>query len=258
MLEDPLFHTQRDRAESFGSVAALYDRYRPPFPAALIDDLAGLRPASVLDVGTGTGKVAAALVRHGLDVLGVEIDPRMAEVARQKDLRVEVARFEDWDDAGRRFDLVTSGDAWHWIDPVAGLAKATSVLRAGGTLARFWNSMVLDADVLAVLGGVYRVHAPSAWLYGEPPPPSEEMFAASGWTRDTDGLAFAETKIYPWERTFAVEEWVQYIATISDHRRLGGDALAALQGAARDALSSVSVSALQAHGRTYAAFSRRA
>ena len=35
-------HADRRRAESFGSVAAAYDRYRPSYPDALIDDLVDL------------------------------------------------------------------------------------------------------------------------------------------------------------------------------------------------------------------------
>jgi predicted RNA methylase len=52
------------------------------YPDALLDDLATLRPAHVLDVGCGTGKAAVGLARSGLSVLSVELDPRMAEVAR--------------------------------------------------------------------------------------------------------------------------------------------------------------------------------
>ena len=58
----PELHHDRGRAESFGSSAERYDRYRPSYPDALIDDLARLRPATVLDVGCGTGKVSVALI----------------------------------------------------------------------------------------------------------------------------------------------------------------------------------------------------
>ena len=42
---------------------------------------------------------------------------------------VEVAKFEDWDAAGRRFDAVIAGQTWHWIDPVAGAAGFAEVYR---------------------------------------------------------------------------------------------------------------------------------
>ncbi|HEX4212237.1 MAG TPA: methyltransferase domain-containing protein [Candidatus Dormibacteraeota bacterium] len=94
-------HLDRERAESFGQVAVQYDRYRPSYPDALIDDLTGLRPQAVLDVGCGTGLVAAALSDRGLSVLGVEPDAQMAGVARDRGVPVEVATFETWEDGGR-------------------------------------------------------------------------------------------------------------------------------------------------------------
>jgi SAM-dependent methyltransferase len=41
-------------------------------------------PASVLDAGCGTGRVAIELHRRGRTVTGVDLDPRMLEVARRK------------------------------------------------------------------------------------------------------------------------------------------------------------------------------
>ena len=126
----------RARAESFGSVAADYARLRPAPPAALVDELVALAPSRVLDVGCGTGKVAGALAARGLSVLGIEIDERMAALAP---VPVELASFEDWDDRGRTFDLITFGDSWHWIDPERGWRKIARVLAPGGTVVRFWN-----------------------------------------------------------------------------------------------------------------------
>ncbi|MFZ0170204.1 MAG: class I SAM-dependent methyltransferase, partial [Acidimicrobiales bacterium] len=74
----------------------------------------------VLDVGIGTGIAARQFQAAGCRVLGIEVDARMAEVARRCGLEVEVAAFEAWDPAGRAFDAVISGQTWHWVDPVAG------------------------------------------------------------------------------------------------------------------------------------------
>jgi hypothetical protein len=70
-------------------------------------------------------------------VLGVDPDARMAEFARRCGIQVEVSTFETWDSAGREFDAVVAGTAWHWVDPVAGAAKAAQVLWHGGLLAPF-------------------------------------------------------------------------------------------------------------------------
>ena len=73
-------HTDRRRAEAFGSAAEEYDRHRPHYPAALIAGLVA-DDARVLDVGAGTGIASAQLVEAGAHVLAVEPDSRMARVA---------------------------------------------------------------------------------------------------------------------------------------------------------------------------------
>src|SRR3984885_9816519 len=118
-------HQHRRIAESFGVDAERYDRARPGYPAALVNRIvAGSPGRDVLDVGTGTGIVARQFQAAGCTVLGVEPDARMADQARQRGLEVEGAAFEGWDPAGREFGAVVAGQAWHWIDPVAGAAKA--------------------------------------------------------------------------------------------------------------------------------------
>ena len=46
--------------------------------------LAALGVSSVLDAGCGTGRVAIELDRHGIDVVGVDLDAAMLAVARRK------------------------------------------------------------------------------------------------------------------------------------------------------------------------------
>src|SRR5690242_6168307 len=131
-------HQARSMAESFGTDAHSYDRARPGYPEDLVARIvAGSPGPDVLDVGCGTGIAARQFQAAGCAVLGVEPDARMADVARARGLRVEVATFEAWEPAGRTFDAVTAAQSWHWIDPVAGAVKAAQVLRPNGRLAIF-------------------------------------------------------------------------------------------------------------------------
>ena len=86
--------------------------------------------------------------RPGCRVLGVDVDARMADLARRSGLQVEVATFEAWDPVGRAFDAVIAGQAWHWVDPVAGAAKA-----AAGATARWPAGRVLERGPSAVRSG---------------------------------------------------------------------------------------------------------
>lgn len=244
-------HRERDRAESFGEGALAYERYRPDFPAALFDELAALGARTALDVACGTGKVARGLAARGLDVTGVEIDPRMAEVARSSGIAVEVAAFESWDDGGRRFDLVACGDAWHWIDPARGAAAVARVLRPGGTFAWFWNVPLLDEDVLAALEVVIAAHAPHVLRYGSAPPPSAFV------PPPLDGpFSPAETRGYTWERRVTGAEWAGFCGTTSDHRRLAPEVRAALLAAIEAAIARIG-EPIVVRGRTTAHVYRR-
>jgi len=222
-------HGDRDRAASFGSLAEQYDRFRPSYPRALIDDLVALGPGKVLDVGCGTGKVARALTDRGVDVLGVEPDERMARVARRHGIPVELASFETWDPAGRTFDLLTAGHAWHWVDPAVGLTKAAEVLNPGGSAALIWNYHALDESLLVAFDAAYRVHAPGLAAIGHDPSglPDRDPFAGA------PGFTPGEARTYRWPRRLTADEWVGMLATFSDHRRLGPDRLARLQTALR-------------------------
>lgn len=53
------------------------------------DFLQRFGPASVLDAGCGTGRVARELARRGLDVAGLDIDPEMLGTAREKAPEIE-------------------------------------------------------------------------------------------------------------------------------------------------------------------------
>ncbi|MGD0743364.1 MAG: methyltransferase domain-containing protein [Acidimicrobiales bacterium] len=156
-----MLHENRRRAEAFGEYAEQYDRSRPTYPSALVDSVCPEAGRRVLDVGCGTGKAALLFAERHCAVLGVEIDERMAAVARRRGIPVEVARFESWDPAGRTFDLVVSAQAWHWVDPGIGPAKAADVLTGFGRLAVFWNyEHPADVALDSAIEAAYEAFAP--------------------------------------------------------------------------------------------------
>lgn len=222
--------SNRQRAESFGSRADQYDRVRPGYPDALIDDLVALAPHDVLDVGCGTGKAAMPLAQRGIRVLGVEIDPRMAAVARSHGLAVEVAAFEGWPDNDRRFDLITCGQAWHWVDPVRGAAKAARLLRPGGHLALFWNVGDFDAPVRNRVRDLYRSIAPSlTGLLGAGAPVGHTVDRYRVPLR-ASGLGTQRAVVYEWRKAYTRSEWLDLLATHSDHATLPPDLFERVNG----------------------------
>ncbi|MER7272885.1 class I SAM-dependent methyltransferase [Dactylosporangium sp. NPDC000244] len=221
-------HEQRAVAESFGADAERYNRARPGYPAALIERiLAGSPGRTVLDVGCGTGIVARQLQAAGCSVLGVDPDPRMAEVARRQGLEVEVARIEAWDPAGRAFDAVVAGQTWHWVEPVGGAATAARALRPGGLLALFWNGVEPPPEVAEATGDALREHIPVPGRFsfgGEAYRPLADR-AAEGM-RTAGGFGEPEPWTFPWRRDYTRDEWLEQVSTSGGVNRLPAETLA--------------------------------
>src|ERR1700689_4372459 len=165
-------HRARQVAESFGADPERYDRTRPRYPQALVDRIIAASPGrDVLDVGIGTGVSARPFRAAGCRVLGVEVDARMAGFARRDGFDVEVAKFEDWDAAGRTFDTIIAGMTWHWVDPVAGASKAAQLLRPGGRLAVFWYVGRPPTGLAQAFSEVYRRVLPDTPFANSPRDP---------------------------------------------------------------------------------------
>src|SRR5690242_1269692 len=138
---------REERRLAFGSVAELYDKRRPSYPARLVDDVISYArdPLSALEVGSGTGRATVPFAERGIAVHGLEPSAEMAAVARQAcagfdRVEIEETDFEGFTGSEGRFDLVFSAQAWHWVSPDVRVALARRALRAGGAVALFWNT----------------------------------------------------------------------------------------------------------------------
>lgn len=226
-------HHHREIAESFGIDADRYDRVRPHYPVAVAEAvMEGLQGREVLDVGIGTGISALSFRELGAEVTGVEVDPRMAEFARRRNFTVDVARFEDWESGGRRFDAVISGQTWHWIDPRAGAAKAASLLRPSGRLALFWNVADPAPDIASAFAEVYRgVDTGLPFTpWAEPALAGHDAITAAA----IDGIDSTSAFEKPcrlsidWHTEITREEWNEHVPTMGGHNRIAGDQLSQL------------------------------
>ena len=135
--------------ERFSDRVADYVRYRPDYPAALLDWLRrehGVTAAwKVADVGAGTGISSKLFLDAGHEVTAVEPNTPMREAAvawlggnprfRAVDGRADATGLAD---AG--VDLVTVAQAFHWFDPESARREFARMLRPGGLAAIFWNS----------------------------------------------------------------------------------------------------------------------
>jgi SAM-dependent methyltransferase len=132
----------RRQARSFGPVADAYDRGRPSFPAEAVRWLVGPQPASVLELGAGTGKLTSVLVELGHDVHATDPDPDMLSRLRLRlpDVPTSEAGAEEIPLPDRSVDVVVAAQAFHWFDHEQALPEIARVLRPGGYLALTWNT----------------------------------------------------------------------------------------------------------------------
>jgi ubiquinone/menaquinone biosynthesis C-methylase UbiE len=152
-------------------------------------------PATVLDAGCGTGRVAVELARHGLTVVGVDVDPSMLATARRASADVE------WVEAdlcslslgGRTFDVVVmAGNVPLFTPPGTQPALVAAVARhvrpggtlvAGFSLGRGYEVADYDRDCAAAAGGLRLAGRFSTWDR-KPYVAGESDYAVSVHVRD--------------------------------------------------------------------------
>lgn len=103
------------------------------------DFVCRFEPASVLDAGCGTGRVAIELAGRGIDVVGVDLDPAMLDQARAKAPQLTwIEGSVDQVALDRRFDvIVTAGNVMIFVQPgseAAVVANLAGHLAPGGRL----------------------------------------------------------------------------------------------------------------------------
>ena len=143
-----------DPTQRFSSRVTNYVKYRPSYPAAILDLLAAecdLTPDSIVaDVGSGSGLLAELFLKAGNQVLGIEPNREMREAGEQLlrgyerfssiDATAEVTTLPD-----HSVDFITAGQAFHWFDRARVSTEFARILRPRGWIALIWNERRLDS-----------------------------------------------------------------------------------------------------------------
>jgi ubiquinone/menaquinone biosynthesis C-methylase UbiE len=132
-------------SDLFAATAEYYARYRPSYPEDLLREVlarTGGGGEALADLGCGTGELALSLSRHFRDVLALDVDPDMVAAGRAKaaalgigDVTWHVGRAEDVDLGEERWDLITAGASFHWMDRELLAPRCHRALRPGRAMA---------------------------------------------------------------------------------------------------------------------------
>ena len=202
-----LFATIADRYDLITRVLS-YGRDRS-WKRRLVEMSAARRGTQALDLACGTGDIAYALARRGARVVGLDVTPRMVEIARAKagmPVTFIVGDMMALPFADGAFDLVTTGYGIRNVPDIApAIAEICRVLKPGGLLLSLDFDRPAHAVVRAVyLGYLTAVGSALGWVLHRDPdtyryiPESIKRYAGShGVARLLEAAGFTDSRVVP-------------------------------------------------------------
>ena len=201
----------------FDAASTLYEEIRPGYPEELVRDIVELsgieEHGRILEIGCGTGKATFPFAERGYELFCLDIGADVIAVAKEKlKLFPNVAfvreAFEKWQPE-KRFDLIISATAFHWVNPKVRYLKAHEILEENGFLAVFSNQHVRKEEgFFAAVQELYeRYYVPLA----------TNRLAHAADFPGVKAFHSPVRRVYPWMKTYSSEEYIKLLGTYSDH-----------------------------------------
>jgi SAM-dependent methyltransferase len=157
-----------DPTQRFSSRVTNYVKYRPGYPAGILDTLreeCGLSCDTVIaDVGSGTGILSELFLRNGNRVFGVEPNQEMREASERllsgyvNFVNVE-GRAEATTLVDRSVDLISAAQSFHWFDRQKARVEFSRILRPLGWVVLLWNERLTTTAFLRAYEQLLRTYS---------------------------------------------------------------------------------------------------
>lgn len=214
-----------DKKLTFNEFPELYEKLRPTYPEELIEDIikysALTFDSEILEIGPGTGQITFPFAKKGYPITGVEIGEKLFTYLQNKFMNyfnttIINSSFEEWESKEKKFDLIISAQAFHWIDPKIGYAKVAKLLKKNGNLALIWIYH-LSTNLIDELDKVYMKYFPD-----NKKPDDVELRISKQIEEIQDAKQFENLRIYkyPFEIEYTSSQYIDLLDTYSDHRNL--------------------------------------
>lgn len=215
---------------TFDTVARLYDEVRPGYPEVIIDAIIECSQLSsggrILEIGCGTGQITRPFAQRGYAILALELGPALAALAAENltpypQARVVNIAFENWPVEQEAFDLFLSAQAFHWIEPVSGLARAAEALTLRGATALVWH---LDrsehTDFYRATRPLYERFLPSDAQRNHVDPLEEQAMRYHDALGQSPLFTGLTTVRHHWQRQYTGPQFLKLLQTFSNHQAL--------------------------------------
>jgi ubiquinone/menaquinone biosynthesis C-methylase UbiE len=152
----------------FSQQAAFYARYRPSYPAALIDYIIQFVPEKncAWDCATGNGQAAILLADRFEKVFATDSSEKQLSFAVQKsNIIYSAGNAADSGFADDSFDLVTVAQAYHWLDFYRVEQEVNRVGKPGAVIAA-WGYHIPQcaaAPVNQLINRFYKITVGPYW-----------------------------------------------------------------------------------------------
>lgn len=206
----------------FNRTSDYYDKYRPSYPREIIDTIIHKTGISIgsrlLEIGSGSGKATELFASKGYDILCIEPGPNLVEMGRKKfidyrNVKFDIARFEDYDVEASAYDVVFSAQSFHWIPQPIGFQKCSEALKENGYLALYWNMYITyDNEIDNELVKLSNKYGGFADFLSEC---DCEKRISSIVSQIENSNLFLSPQVYRslWKQTYSVDEYFGFILT---------------------------------------------